>query len=144
MLNEGVVAGVVLLGLALGAYDAAASEALRPEPGNTVFVSARLESIRKSPGPTVVAKGAYENVGVGIQHAGQPYVVEPCSALQVVKRLPKQALLKTRDARRMKHTFAGDWAARLHATAQECKEYVGAHPAALVMENRKLQYALQQ
>jgi hypothetical protein len=142
--NVTAVTGAVLLLLATGAYESAGGEPGRLEAGNTVFVSARLESARKSLGPTVVAKGAYENVGVGVQHSGQPYVTEACTALQVVKYVPNQALLRTRDARGMKHTFAGDWSARLHATEQECKQYVDAHPAARVMENRKLRYELQE
>ena len=144
MRNMAMVTGAVLLWLATGAYESAGGEPRRIEAGDTVFVSARLESVRKSLGPTVVAKGAHEHVGVGVQHSGQPYITEACSALQVVKYLPNQALLRTRDARGMKHTFAGDWTARLHATEQECKEYVGAHPAARVTENRKLRYELQE
>jgi len=144
MRNMSVLTGAVLLSLATGAYECTGGEPGRLEAGNTVFVSARLESARKSLGPTVVAKGAYENVGVGVQHSGQPYVTEACTALQVVKHLPGQALLRTRDARGMKHTFAGDWSARLHATKQECDAYAGAHPAARVTENRKLQYELQE
>ena len=144
MRNMTSVTGAVLLSLAIGAYESAGGEPMRLEAGTTVFVSARLESARKSPGPTVVAKGAYQNVGVGVQHSGPPYVTEACAALQVVKYLPDQALLRTRDARGMKHTFAGDWSARLHATEQECKEYAGAHPGARVTENRKLRYELQE
>jgi len=144
MRNMTVVTGTVLLCLAPVAHESTGGEPGRLEAGKTVFVSARLESVRKSLGPTLVAKGAYENVGVGVQHSGQPYVIEACTALQVVEYLPRQALLRTRDARGMKHAFVGDWAARLHATEQECKEYVGAHPAARVTENRKVQYELQE
>jgi hypothetical protein len=109
-----------------------------------VFVSARLESVRKSLGSSVSAKGSYENVGFAVQHTFEPYVVEACSALQVIKYLPKVALLKTKDTRGMRHTFAGNWAARLHASEQECNEFMGKHPAAKVTENRSLRYELRE
>ena len=126
---------VVLLGL-LGA---ASGEPARLEAGGTVFVSARLESMRKSFGPTVGAKVSYDNVGVAAQHV-PPYVLEPCSALQITKS--SQGLLKTKDARGVKHTFEGDWTERLHATEEECKAYMTAHPFARVSENTKLRYEL--
>jgi hypothetical protein len=141
MRNDKVVTGAVVLCLATGAYGSTVGKAVRLEEGDTVFVSARLESMRKSLGPTVVAKVSYENTGVAVQHS-VPYVTEACSALQVIKYVAKQALLKTRDARGMKHTFVGDWSARLHAAERECKAYLADHPGARVVENRKLRYEL--
>lgn len=141
---EKLVTGGVALLLATGAYGSAGGQAVRLEEGDTVFVSARLESMRKSPGPTVMARGAYENVGAGVQHSGQPYVTEACSALRVVRYLPNQALLRMRDAHGMKHAFVGDWTAQLHATEPECKAYLADHPGARVVENRKLRYELQE
>lgn len=90
-----------------GACGYAHSQAVSLVQGATVLVSVRLESMRKSLGPRLVAKVAYENVGFGVQHSGQPYVTEACSALQVVKHVPDQELLRTRDARGMKHMFVG-------------------------------------
>lgn len=132
-----VVALLVSLGTGLGGFVSGGPASL--EPGNTVFVSARLESIRKSFGPTVSAKVSYEDVGVAAQHS-PPYIVEPCSALQVTKVDSRKALLRTKDARGVKHTFQGDWAGRLHSTEQECRDYMSAHPFASVSENTKLRY----
>lgn len=142
MRREKLIPGAVVLWLAAGAYEYADGQAVCLEQGATVFVSARLESMRKSLGPTVVAKVASENAGFAVQHS-EPYVTEACSALQVVKHLPKEDLLRTRDARGMKHTFLGDWTARLHATEQQCKTHLANHPRARVVENRKVQYELQ-
>ena len=142
MANGRLLIGALLVLLEPGFDGAARGEPVRLEAGNAVFVSARLESTRKSFGPTVVAKVSYENVGVAAQHA-PPYIVEPCSALQITKYNSKQELLKTKDARGVRHTFEGDWVGRLHSTEQECREYLAAHPFARVTENRNLRYELQ-
>ena len=142
MARNRFLVGALLASLGAGVDGAAAGEPVRLEAGNIVFVSARLESTRRSAGPTVVGKVSVENVGVAAQHS-DPYVLEPCSALQITKYDPKKVLLKTKDQQGMKHTFEGSWAGRMHSTEQECREYVAAHPFASVTENRSLRYQLQ-
>jgi len=59
-----------------------------------------------------------------------------------VKVVQSKGLVRTRDDRGMKHTFAGDWSSRMHDTEKECRAYLEAHPKLQIMENTREQYEM--
>src|SRR5262245_9773506 len=142
MRKRNLQAAGCLVCLVIGVCGASTVQAVQPAPGDAVYVSARLESIRKSLGPTVSARGSYAGASVAVQHPLEPYVVEACTMLRIVKFEPQKSLT-TKDGRAMKHTFMGDWSARLHSTEKECREYFESHGQPRVTENVKLQYELE-
>lgn len=110
--------------------------------GQVIYLSTRLESDTRSAGRKVIAGWSRPGAGIQATQESGPYAVEACAPLTVRKVVPDRSLVTIKDRGGMKHTLAGDWTGRIHASETECRERFASRPDETIRENRKLQYEL--